>query len=69
MCCVYYVDWMEVDVNVSLQTIVQKGRGLIWKNYWSYQTFCRFTGRLILDILIKNCEVKKEAHAKMNESQ
>ncbi len=69
MWCVYYVDWMEVDVNVSLQTIVWKGWSLIWKNNWSHQTVCRFTGRLILDILIKNCEVKKEAHAKKNESQ
>ncbi len=29
MCCVDYVDWMEADVNVSLQTIVRKGRSLI----------------------------------------
>lgn len=62
----------QADLNASLQMIVRKGRSLIRQNNWSHQTVCRFTGRLILDILIKNCEVKKKHmqrwmnHNKMN---
>jgi hypothetical protein len=28
------VDWMEEDLNVSLLSIVRKGRGLSGLNYW-----------------------------------
>lgn len=56
------VNWMEADLNVSLLTIVRKGRGLSRLNDWrSPACFTREKSDISLDVT--KLQAKKETHA------
>lgn len=61
------VDWMEADLNVSLQSIVRK-RQNDWRSpvYIAREKFVVFTSRLSYDILIQSYKVKNETDAELS---